>query len=342
MDYSKQKVAVLLFNLGGPDSIKAIRPFLFNLFNDKYILRISQPFRFLLAKIISTFRHAKAAEIYALIGNKSPINEETFAQATKLEEYLTKTEKKTYKVFVAMKNWHPFFPEALKKIKKYNPEEVVLLPLYPQYSTTTTLSFLDDYAKRIPYKTSIKCCYHSNKKYCNAITIQIKNMYIEALKIHKIDPIVIFSAHSLPVKIIKDGDPYQWQIEQSVKHIVNNLEKNFPRLKWIISYQSKIGPVEWLRPNTEEIIKEKSKAGEALVVVPISFVSEHSETLVELDIEYKALAKKYFRVPTLSINDLFIESLADIATNKDTQYCCPKKYKQCWKQNKLCKHFDHN
>ena len=325
----KKRTAVLLFNLGGPDSLGSVKKFLFNMFNDKYILTLPQPLRFLIASIISSSRYKTSCEIYKKMGGKSPILEETKLQAQQLERKLSYQDE-DYKVFIAMKHWHPFFDTTIKEIKHYNPDKVILLPLYPHYSTTTTLSFLSSCLKSIPFPTKIHCCYYNNNKYIKAWTEQIIPFYEKASQIGK--PKLIFSAHSLPVKVIKNGDPYQWHIEKSVELITNNLKNIFSDIEWQICYQSKIGPVEWLKPSTEEVIKLASKSSRPIIIIPISFVSENAETLVELDIEYKNLIdeKQFFRVPTLSTNDTFISALEDIIVKKEQKSCCPNKHKKCW------------
>ncbi|UAT43424.1 ferrochelatase [Anaplasmataceae bacterium AB001_6] len=330
---SDKKKAVLLFNLGGPDSLDSIESFLFNLFNDKYILTIPKFFRFILAKIISKSRKKAATSIYNKMGGKSPILDETKLQAKTLELMLNLGKSAEYipqyKVFVAMRHWHPFFKETIQQIKNFDPDEVFVLPLYPQYSTTTTLSFLDEYLSLIPYKTTLCCCYYDNEKYIQSLVEKIIPFYKDAFN-HG-EPIILFSAHSLPLKIVEKGDPYQWQIEQTTKLTMKQLERHFSNIKYKICYQSKIGPVEWLSPNTESVLKE---IGDTMpvVIVPISFVSEHSETLVELDIDYKPLVKHYYRVPTVSTNPTFIESLADIIKNKSCRSSCPKQHTQCWQK----------
>jgi ferrochelatase len=306
------KTAVVLFNLGGPDSLKAVRPFLFNLFNDKAILSLPQPLRWLLARWLSGKRKATAKEIYEQIGGRSPILEFTDVQAQALEKQLSM--RGDYKTFIAMRYWKPFTRTAVKQVKEYNPDKVVLLPLYPQYSTTTTGSSLNAWYKEAKkQKLFVKhhpvCCYPFDNHFIDAHVETIKPLYIEASKFGA--PRILFSAHGLPKKIIAKGDPYQWQVERTVSAIMRKLGS----LDHVICYQSKVGPLEWLGPSTEDEIIRAGKDNAALIVVPIAFVSEHSETLVELDIEYKGLAKRngvphYVRVPALGDHPEFIETLA--------------------------------
>ncbi|MFT4313594.1 MAG: ferrochelatase [Wolbachia pipientis] len=309
------KKAVILFNLGGPDSLSAVRPFLFNLFYDKRIINLPNPFRFLLAKFISKRRESTAQEIYEHIGGKSPILENTKAQADALELKLNEDGNHVYKIFICMRYWHPFADEVVKNVKQFDPDEVILLPLYPQYSTTTTLSSIENWQKNAK-KHSLECNttiinnYYDNEDFLEAHTNLTAKYYKLASKIGK--PRVLFSAHSLPLSIIKKGDPYASQIEKTVKLIVKKL--NIEDLDWGICYQSKVGPVKWLEPSTESELSRAKDDNIPVVLSPISFVSEHSETLVELDIEYKAIIKDgyYFRVPTLSTDLLFIKCLADL------------------------------
>lgn len=312
------KKAVILFNLGGPDSLNAVRPFLFNLFYDRRIISLPNPFRFLLAKFISAKRENTAREIYEQIGGKSPILDNTKAQANALELKLNEDRNHVYKVFICMRYWHPFADEVVKSVKQFDPDEVILLPLYPQYSTTTTLSSIENWQKNaknhgLKCNTKIIHHYYNNEDFIKAHANLIAKHYKLASRIDK--PRVLFSAHSLPLSIIKKGDPYASQIEETVKLIVKIL--NIKDLDWSICYQSKIGPVKWLEPSTESELL-RAKIGDVPVVLsPISFVSEHSETLVELDVEYKAIIKDgyYFRVPTLSADSLFIKCLADLCIN---------------------------
>lgn len=313
-----KKTAIVLFNLGGPNSPDAVRPFLFNLFYDKRIISLPNPFRFLLAKFISAKRKKTAQEIYEQIGGKSPILENTEAQADALEHMLNKNRNHQYKVFICMRYWHPFANEAVKNVKQFSPDEVILLPLYPQYSTTTTLSSIENWQKSAE-KYGIKCHtkiiqqYHDHEDFIAAHAALIAKCYKLASKTGK--PRVLFSAHGLPVSIIKKGDPYALQVEKSVELIVAKLA--IKNLDWAICYQSKIGPVKWLEPSTESELLRAKNDDIPVVLTPISFVSEHSETLVELDIEYKSIIKNeyYFRVSTLSIDKLFIKCLADLCVH---------------------------
>ena len=219
-----------------------------------------------------------------------------------------------------MRCWRPRADEVIKNVQLYEPEEIILMPLYPQYSAATSGSSIrewKDVCKKNNYKikTSTICCYPTDQNFINAHTSEIKKK-IKNLNNFKL----IFSAHGLPEKNIKKGDPYQWQVEQSVNKIVKIL--NYDNLDWILSYQSRVGPLRWIEPSTDSVIVENSKIGKHIVLVPIAFVSEHSETLVELDIEYKKLAidngcKQYTRIPALGTNEDFIKAMSELIIKKN-------------------------
>jgi len=315
------KKAIILFNLGGPDKLENVEPFLFNLFNDPAILNLPTFLRYPLAKLISNRRAPVAKKIYEEIGGSSPILKLTKDQANALEKKLNQNQTtNNYKCFIVMRCWHPRATEVIKDVQSYAPDEIILMPLYPQYSAATSGSSMkewSDVCKKDNYniKTSAICCYPTDKNFINAHTKEIIKK-IKDLKNFKL----IFSAHGLPEKNIKNGDPYQWQIEQSVKKIIENL--NYENLDWILSYQSRVGPLKWIGPSTDDVIVENSKIGKHIVLVPIAFVSEHSETLVELDVEYKKLAqdngcKQYTRVPALGINEDFISAMSELIINKE-------------------------
>jgi len=315
------KIAVILFNLGGPDKLDNVEPFLFNLFNDPAILNLPSFIRYPLAKLISKKRAPIAKNIYKEIGGSSPILKLTQDQADSLEKSLNNNQKSfDYKVFITMRCWHPRASKTVKMVKDFNPSEIVLLPLYPQYSAATSGSSILEWkeiAKKnnLNINTSIICCYPEDDKFIKAHT-EIIRKKIEGINNFKL----IFSAHGLPEKNIKNGDPYQWQVEQSVKKIMEGI--NDINIDYVLSYQSRVGPLKWIGPSTEGVIVENSKKGKHLVIVPIAFVSEHSETLVELDIEYEKLARKngcknYTRIKALGINEYFIESLSNLILYKD-------------------------
>jgi ferrochelatase len=313
------RTAIVLFNLGGPDSLEAIQPFLFNLFNDPAIIRLPAPLRWVVARLIARRRAPVAREIYAKMGNRSPILPNTEAQAQALEPALEQALGGDAKVFIAMRYWHPMTAEAVAAVKAYGPDEVILLPLYPQFSTTTTASswklWRDEVARQgLTAPQRLVCCYPTEPGFIDASADLIRQgIGAAATEAPGAKPLVVLSAHGLPKKIVDDGDPYVAQVEASAAAIVAKL--GLRDGEWIISYQSRVGPLEWVKPATDEVILQGAKDKRALVVFPIAFVSEHSETLVELDIEYRHLAgahgaAAYVRVPAVGTHPAFIAGLA--------------------------------
>jgi len=333
------KKAIILFNLGGPDSIDSVEPFLFNLFNDPAILSLPTIFRYPLAKLISKRRAPVAKAIYNEMGGSSPILQQTEMQAKAIEESL-KAEEDNYKCFIVMRCWHPRADLVVKKVKEFNPHQIILLPLYPQYSASTSGSSIKEWFEKcdennIKTDTKIICCYPTEDNFILSHVNLIKdNLSLKNL----IDTVVIFSAHGLPENKIKKGDPYQWQVEKTVEKLVARL--NIKNLNYILSYQSRVGPLKWIGPSTDNIILEQSKKKKIIVLIPIAFVSEHSETLVELDIEYKKFAekngcKKYIRIPAVTCHKDFINSLktsilkAGIGARFTSSINCSKNFKKC-------------
>jgi ferrochelatase len=330
------KTAVVLFNLGGPDSLMVVKPFLFNLFSDPFILRIPYPFRLLLAKWLSHKRKREASEIYQRIGGYSPIVTNTQKQAEALQAVLGKN----FKVFIVMRYWHPRAKEVFHAVRSYDPSQVVLLPLYPQFSSTTTASSFaewQDLCHRENWNKLTRkiCCYPTHSQFIQATTRMLKDKLSLFPSLEKVR--VLFSAHGLPQHIINQGDPYQWQIEKSVSEVLKCL--NEPKLDHVICYQSRVGPLKWLEPYTDVEIRRAGKERKSIVVIPISFVSEHSETLYELDIQYRNLANEvgaphYERVMTLGTQNEFISGLAELVKSNDdhkglTKSICPQKYCLC-------------
>jgi ferrochelatase len=284
------KLGVVLFQLGGPDSLEAIEPFLYNLFCDPDI--IDFPFariaRQPLAKLISTTRAKHVAHHYAEIGGKSPILENTVRQARALEADL----RRDYdaRVTVAMRYWHPFTEEAIGAVERQDPDEVVLLPLYPQYSKTTTGSSLNEWNRRWKRTgtpvTAIEEFYE-DAAYLDSVVETVKARLAEFDNPADVD--VIFSAHSVPVAVIEKGDPYQRQIERTVELVWER--GGWPGRRHLC-YQSKVGASKWLRPSMHETVARLAAEGRKhLLVVPISFVSDHVETLHEIDIEHREQAR---------------------------------------------------
>jgi len=341
------RLAVVLFNLGGPDRPEAVEPFLFNLFNDPAIIGLPWPLRPLLARLISRRRAPTARGIYDRLGGRSPLLELTLQQATTLESRLNAGEPgMETRVFVAMRYWHPFAGETARKVQAFEPDEIVLLPLYPQYSTTTTGSSLKDWHRAAEaaglggVATRAVCCYPRNTALVAAQAALIRPALDEAAS-HGV-PRLLFSAHGLPEKVIARGDPYAWQVERTAEAIVATMAR--PNLDWTVCYQSRVGPLAWIGPSTESELQRAATDGVPVVVVPVAFVSEHSETLVELDIEYREVAEKlgipaYVRVPALGIAEGFIEALAGLVTaarkapasliSDGERRLCPANFKCC-------------
>lgn len=310
---TSRRVAIILFNLGGPDTPEAVRPFLLNLFNDRAIIGLPQPFRFMLAQLISRTREKLARANYAHMGGASPLLPETQKQADALEEAMGKrVSNVTFKCFLAMRYWRPFVKQAAKAAEKWGATDAILLPLYPQFSTTTTGSSLDAWKLASALPASTLCCYPTQTSFIQAHADAILKTWREGGSPSK--PRVLFSAHGLPESVIKRGDPYQWQVEQTAAAVRKLLPAEWETR---ICYQSRVGPMKWIGPSTEAEIRAAAKDGAGLIVSPIAFVSEHVETLVELDIEYGHLAKKlglpfYLRAPALGAVPRFIDALADL------------------------------
>ncbi|KRA65712.1 ferrochelatase [Caulobacter sp. Root655] len=313
---TKRKIAVVLFNLGGPDGPDAVRPFLFNLFRDPAIIGIPALLRYPIAALIAGARTRLAKENYALMGGGSPLLPETEKQARALEADLAaRFPEAEARCFIAMRYWKPLTDQTAKAVKAFAPDEVVLLPLYPQFSSTTTGSSLKAWKRayrRGPGRVSTVCCYPTDDDF-----IQVHADLIEAAydKAGRPGPArLLFSAHGLPEKVIEAGDPYQRQVEATAAAVAARLGEDWD---WRVTYQSRVGPMKWIGPSTEDEIKAASAQGLALVVTPIAFVSEHIETLVELDHEYRAAAFEagcpvYIRVPALGVAPGFIRSLGRI------------------------------
>lgn len=320
------KIAVVLFNLGGPDRSEDVRAFLFNLFNDRAIIDLPQPVRWFVAQMISRRREPQAQEIYRQLGGGSPLRPNTEAQADALENALAarlSEQGHEVRTFIAMRYWSPRGDEAAQAVKAYAPDRLVLLPLYPQYSTTTTASALADWRAAVKRQgldlpTRAICCYPRQIGFVAEMAAALGTALAEARRSGR--PRVLFSAHGLPEKVVASGDPYQWQVEQSAAAIAEAVSHGAGAgadFDWIVSYQSRVGPLEWTKPYTDAEIERAGRDGVPLVVVPLAFVSEHSETLVELDIEYRKLAEAsgvplYLRVPTVGTGAAFIGGLANM------------------------------
>jgi protoporphyrin/coproporphyrin ferrochelatase len=342
----RPRVAVVLFNLGGPDRPESIKPFLLNLFTDPAILRVPFFVRPILARVIARSRLQPAMANYAMLGGRSPLLELTQSQAAALEAKLPEFDAKC---FIAMRYWHPLSDETARAVRDWQPDEVVLLPLYPHYSTTTTGSSLTVWREAaaragLAADTMTVCCYPTDSDYV-AATTALLSAACDAARARldsKVRLRVLFSAHGLPEVIVRRGDPYQWQIEQTVACVLAEWREREP--DWVVCYQSRATPQQWIGPSTEAEIERAAHDKVAVLVVPIAFVSDHSETLVELDVEYRALAEKlgvpgYFRVPVQNSDDAFIAALARLvryARSRGPGLCshaggriCPADRSQC-------------
>lgn len=328
------KLAVVLFNLGGPDSPTAIEPFLRNLFSDPAILSLPWPIRLPMAAWIARRRSPIAREIYGRIGGRSPIVAETERQARALEQVLIERSIDA-RVFIAMRHWRPFSDGTAISVRNFAPDKVVLLPLYPQFSTTTAASSLKDWYRAsakagLKAPTSQICCYPENEGFTTALSQSILETWQKRRP--GISYRLLFSAHGLPERVIKKGDPYQWQIEQSASSLVEKL--GITALDKTICYQSRVGSLRWIGPQTDDEIRRAGAEGLGVVVAPVSFVSEHAETLVELDMDYARLAQDfgvphYLRAPAVGVRGAFIAGLADLALCAGTGRYCPAAFVGC-------------
>lgn len=310
---TSRRVAIILFNLGGPDSLKAVRPFLFNLFNDKAIVSLPQPFRFLLAQLISRTRERSAKVNYALMGGRSPILPETEKQARALELAMAeRVSNVSFRCFPAMRYWRPFVKDTAKAAEAWGATDAILLPLYPQFSSTTTASSLKAWARASRLPCSTICCYPAGAGLAQAHADAILEAWRKGGSPPR--PRLLFSAHGLPQRVIRRGDPYQWQVEQTAAAVRRLLPTEWDHT---VCYQSRVGPLKWIGPSIGDELRRAGRDAAGVIVSPIAFVSEHIETLVELDIEYAQLAREvalpfYLRAPALGVAPRFIDALADL------------------------------
>lgn len=307
------RVAVVLFNLGGPDSQADVRPFLENLFSDPAIIGLPGFLRRPLARLIARRRETSAQANYALMGGGSPLLGETWKQAGALQAALDSGPDET-RVFVAMRYWRPLIDQTAAEVAAWLPDRIVLLPLYPQFSTTTTGSSLEAWTRSYdgPGEIHAVCCYPQDEAWVEA---QARLITAALTRAEGVPIRVLFSAHGVPERVIRRrGDPYQAQIEAGCAAVAERAGLS----DWTICYQSRVGPMKWLGPSTPAALEKAARDGVGAVVVPIAFVSEHIETLVELDIEYAELAHRlgvspYLRVPALGTTPGFIGGLASAA-----------------------------
>lgn len=343
----RRKLAVVLLNLGGPDGPDAVRPFLQNLFSDPAIIGLPGLIRRPLAAYIARQREHEARANYAHMGGGSPLLPETEKQAEALIGLLAdRIDGAETRVFIGMRYWRPFTEETARVVAAWAPDDVVLLPLYPQFSTTTTASSLKAWRSAFAGDAPVRaiCCWPTEPGFAEAHAALIARAWDAAGQPLKAR--LLFSAHGLPEKIVLGGDPYQWQVERTAEAIVERLPErpDGGAWDWQVCYQSRVGPLKWIGPSTPEAIAEAATGAEGVIVSPIAFVSEHVETLVELDRDYAALAERvnlrpYIRVPALGIEPRFVEQLADLvagALDKPAGVAaacgtriCPERYGRC-------------
>jgi ferrochelatase len=307
------RTAIVLFNLGGPDSLEAVEPFLYNLFSDPAIIGLPAALRRVVARLIAHRRTPVARHIYARMGNASPIVANTEAQAKALEAVLGAD----FRAFVAMRYWRPFTDDAARAVKDWQPDAIVLLPLYPQFSSTTTGSSLAAWrdaaaAVNLDVPTRAVCCYPAQDGFVAALAARLETAlaaWPEGVPVR-----ILLSAHGLPQRIVARGDPYRTQVERTADAVRARIARD---IEMIVCYQSRVGPLKWLEPATDAEIRRAGAERCGLIVMPIAFVSEHSETLVELDLDYGRLASetgvpRYVRAPTVSTEMSFIAGLAGL------------------------------
>lgn len=321
-------LGVLLFNLGGPEQLADVRPFLFNLFSDPEIVRL--PFAALqrpLAWLISTIRTQKSASYYTQIGGGSPLRRITEAQGEALERELS-VRGLNARVYIGMRYWHPFTSEAVDRIVKDGITDLLALPLYPQFSVSTTGSSFKDFISILELRGGLRHMrrryitnWHQHEAYLTALSSMIRNEIESFPDTRPAAVHLLFSAHGIPESYLKRGDPYLRHTRETVERVSEKLGGQFPVH---LSFQSKVGPVKWLEPSTDTMLRELHQRGvEQVLAIPVSFVSDHIETLYELDILYRKLAAQigirvYRRVPAFNCNPAFINALADLVTERMT------------------------
>jgi ferrochelatase len=310
---AKARIAVVLLNLGGPDGPRAVRPFLENLFSDPAIIGAPWIVRRPLASLIARLRQKSAIANYALMGGGSPIVAQTEAQAEALLEALVRRfPDASLQVFIAMRYWHPMTDQAAAEVAHFQPDHVVLAPLYPQFSTTTSGSSFSAWRRAYRGEGTVHalCCWYDNEGLIESHVRRILGVW-DAAGQPKVR--LLFSAHGLPEQIATSGDPYQWQVEATCAAVAARLGDGWD---WRICYQSRVGPLKWIGPSTPEAIHAAAKDGLGVLIDPIAFVSEHIETLVELDRDYAEMAAElgietYLRAPVVGADAPFIDGLAD-------------------------------
>ena len=335
-DDQGRKVGVLLLNLGGPETLEDVQPFLFNLFADDSIIRLPAAARFLqrpLAQLISTLRAPKSAEGYRAIGGGSPLLRITMEQAAALEKALA-ARGTDARVYVGMRYWKPFMEDAVAALRRDGVTDLIVLPLYPQFSISTSgssLRLLEAMMDADPALAGMRHAVVSSWYWRRGYLDAMADLITKELDKFA-DPSIVeifFSAHGVPVSYVLEGDPYQAEMEDCVRLIMDRVKERGYDNGHSLAYQSRVGPVEWLTPYTDDRIRELGKDGtKAMLAVPVSFVSEHIETLEEIDVEYRELAEasgidQWRRVPALNTDARFIGDLADLVLDK-LPACAPR------------------
>ncbi len=311
------RYAVVLFNLGGPDSLEAIEPFLYNLFSDHDIFKIPVGQK-IFAKMMSSLRAPKVSKKYQQIGGKSPINEWTELQRSMLEEELQKVVG-SVEVYTAMRYWNPAIKDVAETLSKKTLDMIALLPLYPHYSITTTGSSFNEWRRvyqgdtgRLKYVYD----YFDNPKYISALNARIDETILRFPEDVREDIQIVFSAHGTPKSLAEKGDPYPKQIKATVESVMQ--ARNFSH-EYHLCFQSKVGPAKWLEPSIDNVIKDLAgQRKRQLLIVPVSFVSDHIETLFELDVEYRIVADKenienFIVMQGLNDSKVFVAALKALA-----------------------------
>lgn len=314
----KEPFGVIFLNMGGPDSLEAVQPFLFNLFSDREIIHLGpaflQPF---IARFIAAKRAPKSAGNYARIGGKTPLTAITQAQAEAVQTELAKRNL-TVPCMPGMRYWHPRTPDVLKELAGKGVRRVIGLSLYPHYSRATSGSSIGDFlenAMGLGIETTTIESFYTHTDYINALK-QSMDVALQGIQSRfgglPKDLTLLYSAHSLPVKFIQEGDPYLQHLEETIRCLEAKTN-----LSGILAFQSRSGPVKWLTPATDHMLMELGQKGiKNVLILPISFVSDHIETLYEIDIQYAELVKRFdmniHRVPSLNTHPDFIRCLTDL------------------------------
>ncbi len=329
LDLTQERIGVLLFNLGGPETLDDVYPFLLNLFSDPEIFRVPRVLQPLIARVIARRRAPKSREYYRQIGGGSPLLRITLEQARLLEEELNRNESGTrFSVQVAMRYAPPRSDKAVQALLDFQPDRILFLPLYPQRSRTTTGSSFRE-AKNLLDRVSPKTPLWTIPAYpvyppfieslCDSVAEPVRGIPLE-------EPIhILFSAHGIPEFFVKkDKDPYQEDTEATVQSVMDRILNLFPdrKIQHSLAYQSRVGPLKWLGPDTRSELARVAQSGVLnVVIVPVSFVSDHQETLYEIDILYRDLASdlkipRFLRAPSLNTRPLFIKALASMVREK--------------------------